>query len=64
MISREDIETKARPIGEAVSSSRETAKQSATWLAAGVVAVVLIAFVMGRRRGKQGGALVEVYKVK
>lgn len=64
MISREDIEAKARSIEEAVSSTQETAKQSATWLAAGVVAVVLIAFVVGRRRGKQGGALVEVYKVK
>lgn len=62
-VTREDIENKARSIEEAMASTQETAKTSATWVAAGVVVVVLVAFVLGRRRGKASGAVVEVYKV-
>ena len=64
MITREDLEAKAKPIEEAVFASQDTAKQTATWAVAGVVVTVVIAFVLGRRRGKAGGAVVEVYKVK
>lgn len=62
-VTKEDILNKARAVEEAMVSTQETAKTSATWIAAGVVAVVLVAFMLGRRRGKSGGAVVEVYKV-
>lgn len=62
-VTKEDILNKARSVEEAMASTQQTAKTSATWIAAGVVAVVLVAFVLGRRRGKSGGAVVEVYKV-
>ena len=62
-ISREDIEAKANEIVAAVNQTRESARDTA--VAAGVVIalVVVIAFVVGRRRGQRNKTMVEVYRV-
>ncbi len=64
MVKRADVEEKARQIEDAVKATQETAKTSMTWIAVGVVLLALVAFLLGRRKGKAGGALVEVYRVK
>lgn len=64
MVARSDIEAKAREIEDAVRSTQETAKKSITGVVIGVIVLALIAFVIGRRKGKAGGAVVEVYRVK
>lgn len=64
MVARADIEAKAREIEDAVRSTQETAKKSITGVVIGVIVLALIAFLIGRKKGKAGGAVVEVYRVK
>jgi len=62
-ISRADIEAKANQIVSAIDQTRESAKNTAV-LAGVVIAVLLvISFIMGRRRGREKKTLVEVYRV-
>lgn len=63
MVERADIEAKARQIEQALVETKESAQQKAVIVAVAVVAVVAIAFLLGRRRGKKGAAVVEVFKV-
>jgi hypothetical protein len=63
MVTRADIEAKAKEIESVLAQTQEAAKTSAVWLAVGVAAIVAVAFLMGRRKGKRGKAVVEVYKV-
>ena len=63
-VSRTDIEAKLREIKGEVSSTADTAKPYA--LAAGavvLVAVVGVAYLLGRRRGKKKTTIVEVRRV-
>lgn len=62
-ISRNDIEAKAQELFGAVEETRESAKDMAVLGAAAVALVVLVAFVVGRRRGRRNKTVVEVYKV-
>lgn len=64
MVARSDIEAKAREIEDAVRSTQETAKKSITGVVIAVIVLALIAFLIGRKKGKAGGAVVEVYRVK
>ncbi|HSR44423.1 MAG TPA: hypothetical protein VLT15_04225 [Acidimicrobiia bacterium] len=63
MVTRADIEAKAKQIEDALQETKQAAKTSAVWLAVGVVAIVAFAFIFGRRKGKEGKAVVEVYRV-
>lgn len=63
MVTRADIEAKAKEIEGVLQETQKAAKTSAVWLAVGVAAIVAFAFIFGRRKGKQGKAVVEVYKV-
>jgi hypothetical protein len=62
-ISRADIEAKANEIVSAMNQTKESARDTA--VAAGVViaVIVVIAFILGRRRGRQHKTMVEVYRV-
>ena len=62
-ISRDDIEAKARQIVSAIDETKESAKNTAVLAGLAVAVVVVIAFVMGRRRGRRSKTLVEVYRV-
>lgn len=63
-ITRDDIHAKLREIKGEVDSSAETAKPIA--LAVGVVAAVAVvglAYVLGRRKGKKRSTFVEIRRV-
>ena len=59
----DDIRAKAREVEDAVKQTQETAKDTATWAIGGLLVLLVLIFLLGRRRGRQGGAIVEVYKV-
>ncbi len=63
MVERADIEAKAREIEQALVETKESAQEKAVIVAVAVVVVILVAFLLGRRRGKQGSAIVEVFNV-
>jgi hypothetical protein len=62
-VTRSDLEAKARQIGQVVSDTKEAAQNTA--MLAGVAVVVLtgVAYLLGRRKGKAGRAVVEVYRI-
>jgi hypothetical protein len=63
MIDRQTIESKAKELENAVTQTQETVKSVAMMTAIGVGAVVVLAYLMGRRRGKKGGARIEIHKL-
>ncbi|MGI8513968.1 MAG: LPXTG cell wall anchor domain-containing protein [Acidimicrobiia bacterium] len=62
-ISKADVEAKAREITQVVSETKENAQNTALVAGAGIALVVGLAYLLGRRKGKSGRAVVEVYKV-
>jgi len=62
MVERADIEAKAREIEQALTETRESVQEKSVMLAVAVIVIVGVAFLLGRRRGKQGRAVVKVYR--
>jgi hypothetical protein len=63
-ISRADIEAKLREIKGDVDTTVQTAKPIAmTVVTVAAVAVIAIAYALGRRRGKKRSTIVEVRRV-
>ena len=64
-VERSDLEAKLREIESIVDETRDSAKSKGMAIVVGVVLVVLVAFLMGRRKGKKKvkGAVVEVYRL-
>lgn len=63
-VTRADIEAKARQVEQAVEETKDAAQNTAVLAGVAVVVVVLVAFLIGRRKGKGGKAVVEVYRIK
>ena len=63
MIDREAIEAKARQLEEALVETSESVKSTAMMAALGVGVVVVVAYLLGRRKGKKGGARIEIHKL-
>lgn len=63
MISRDDLEAKARELVGAVDETKASVKNTALLVAVAAAGVVAAAFVMGRRRGSRNKTVVEVYRV-
>lgn len=63
MIDRTQIEEKAKEIESALGETRESVQNTAVTAAVAAVVLLIIAFLIGRKRGKKGGARIEVYKV-
>ncbi len=63
-IGRDDIEAKFREIqGEVEATEQEARNYAGIAIAVTVVAVVAVAFYLGRRRGKRGRTIVEVRRL-
>jgi hypothetical protein len=63
-ISRDDLEAKFRELQAEVDVVEDDAMNYAIVAAVvGVVAVVAVAFVLGRRRGRRHGTIVEIRRV-
>lgn len=63
-ITRDDIEAKFRELQSEVDVVEDEARNYALVAAvAGVVVVVAIAFVLGRRRGRKRGTIVEIRRI-
>jgi len=63
-ISRGDIESKFVELQGSVDNAAQGAAKTATKVAiGGLILLVILAFVLGRRRGKQGRTVVEVRRL-
>ena len=62
-VSRDDLEAKLREIQHVVDETAEGAKSPGVLAAVGVVAMIFVVYILGRRRGRKGSARVEVYRV-
>jgi hypothetical protein len=62
-ISRDDIEAKANELIGAVEQTKSSVQDRAMIGVAVVAAVVVAAFIIGRRRGARNKTVVEVYRV-
>ncbi len=63
MIDRDQLESKARELETALDQTRSSVQNTAVTVGVGLVVLLILAFLWGRRRGKKGGAVVEVYKI-
>lgn len=64
MITKEQIEAKAKEIENAVGETRESAKDTAVLAGIAVVVAVGVSFLMGRRKGKAARTRVKVVKIR
>jgi hypothetical protein len=62
-ITRDDIESKLRQIHGDVDTAGESFKPSTLMVGAAVVAVVLVAYLIGKRRGKRKSTIVEIRRM-
>ena len=62
-VNRDDLEAKLREIQQVVDETAAGAKSPGVLAAVGVVALIFLVYVLGRRRGRKGSARVEVYRV-
>lgn len=64
MVERADIEAKAQELAAAIEETKESAQNTAVLAGVAVIVVVAIAYLLGRRKGKAGKTVVEVYRVR
>jgi len=62
-VQRSDLEDKLREIQGVVDETAEGARNIGVAAAIGVVVVLLLVYLMGRRKGRRGSAQVEVYRL-
>lgn len=62
-VQKSDLEAKLQEIKEVVDETTESARNAGIAIAVGVILLLLIFFLLGRRKGKQGSARVEVFRL-
>lgn len=63
-IERSDLEAKLTEIQGAIDETAESARNATVAIGVAVVVIIVLAFLLGRRRGrKSGSALVKVYRL-
>ena len=62
-VERADLDAKLAEIQEVIDETTEAARGTGIAVAAGVVLILLLVFLLGRRKGKKGSARVEVYRL-
>lgn len=63
-LTRDDIEAKARQIEEALTQTKEAARDTAVMAGVAVVAFIIVAYAWGRWRGGRAKTVVEVYRIR
>lgn len=63
MVTRADIEAKAREIQEAIQETKQSVADTAVLAGVAVVTAVVVAYFLGRRKSRRGKTVVEVYRV-
>jgi len=62
-VQRSDLEDKLREIQGVVDDTAEGARNIGVAAALGVVALLFLVYLLGRRKGRRGSAQVEVYRL-
>jgi hypothetical protein len=62
-VTRADLEAKLREIQGAVDETKDSARNAGVLVAVAIVALVVLFYLLGRRKGKKGSARVEVYRL-
>lgn len=63
MVSPADIEAKAREIEAALDETKESVQNTAVLAGVAIALFILVAFLLGRKRGRRNKAVIEVYRV-
>jgi hypothetical protein len=61
-VERDDLEAKLREIQGVIDETAHGAKNAGVLAAVGVVALLVVVYLIGRRKGKKGSARIEVYR--
>ena len=62
-VQRSDLEDKLKEIQEVIDDTAEGARNVGVAAAIAVVLVILLVYLMGRRKGREGAAQVEIYRL-
>ena len=62
-VQKTDLEAKLQEIQGVIDETTGSARSMGMAVAVGVVLILLLTFLMGRRKGKKGSARVEVYRL-
>lgn len=61
-VEKADLEAKLREIQGVIDETTKGARNIGVLAAVGVVTVLVVVYLIGRRKGKKGGARIEVYR--
>lgn len=62
-VERSDLENKLKEIQGAIDETAEGARNIGVAAAVGVVVLLLLVYLLGRRKGRKGSAQVEIYRL-
>lgn len=62
-VERADLEAKLKEIQDAVDETKRSAASVGIAAVLGIVLLLLVVYLMGRRKGKQGSARLEIYRL-
>lgn len=62
-VQRADLEAKLKEIQKVVDETKEAARTVGIAAVVGVVLLILLFYLLGRRKGRKGSARVEVYRL-
>ncbi|MFQ5948788.1 MAG: hypothetical protein ACE5KX_08005 [Acidimicrobiia bacterium] len=62
-VEKSDLQAKLREIQEVVEETAASARNTGVAVAVAVIVLLVMAYLVGRRRGRKGSARVEVYRL-
>ena len=61
-VQKADLEAKLREIQGAIDETADGARNAGVLAAVGVVAVLFVVYLLGRRKGRKGAARIEIFR--